>query len=178
MANMKFKILDVACGIDPEGDVNIDITNVSEAFAFKPANFIVASAAHLPFKNKTFETVTCNDLIEHLEDEEIMATLKEIKRVANRAIFKVPNAYFTPSAWKYSWTILETHYRQVMRRFPHKQIFDETMLKGTLGLVFKHVEVKGWGCWIDIPVLRKILALFSPRIPFLGQMLIAYCENE
>ncbi len=175
---MKFGILDVACGIDPEGDVNIDIVNVVEEYGHRPGRFIVAAAQHLPFRDKSFEEARCNDLIEHLEDEEIAAVLNELNRVADRVVIKVPNAYFIPGSWKYSWTTLNTDYRKMMRQFPHKQIFDYMMLRGALEPVFKKVTVRGWGCWIDIPVLRRILALLSPVVPFLSQLLIARCESK
>lgn len=175
---MKLKILDVGCGIDPEGDVNIDVENVKVEYNCRPQNFIVASATQLPFKDKSFELVKCHDVIEHLEDEEILATLAEIKRVADRAVVKVPNAYFIPGAWKYSWSSLGTDYRRIMRRFPHRQIFDEPMLRDALKMVFKRVRIRGWGCWIAIPGLQRVLRLLSPLIPFLGQLLVAHCECE
>ena len=175
---MKFKILDVGCGIDPEGEVNIDITNVVEEYGNRPPRFIIASACSLPFKDKSFIEARCNDLIEHLEDEEIIAVLKELNRVADRVIIKIPNAYFIPGSWKYSWTTLNTDYRRIMRNFPHKQVFDTMMLREALEPIFKKVSIRGWGCWIDIPVLKRILAFISPVVPFLSQVLIAYCESK
>ncbi len=175
---MIYKVLDVGCGIDPEGDVNIDIEDVKSEYGHQPKNFIVASSTHLPFKDKSFEMVKCHDLIEHLDDEDIIATLEEIRRVADRAIVKVPNAYFIPGAWKYSWSSLRTNYRRIMRKFPHLQVFDELMLRDALELVFKRVRIRGWGCWIAIPGLHRLLRLLSPLVPFLGQVLVAHCECE
>jgi SAM-dependent methyltransferase len=175
---MEFEVLDIGCGIDPEGDVNVDIENVFTEYGRRPRNFIVATSSRLPFKDKAFRLVKCHDLIEHLDDEEIIATLEEIKRVSDRAVIKVPNAYFIPGAWKYSWSSLRTDYRAMMRKFPHRQLFDEPMLKDALELVFPRVKIRGWGCWIAIPGLQSLLRLLAPVVPFLGQLLVAHCECE
>lgn len=174
---MKYDTLDIGCGVDPQGDVNIDIENVCQTYGYRaPRNFIVASARHLPFRDKTFKRVIANHLLEHMEDGEIIATLKEIRRVADEAKFVVPNAYCIPMSWKYSWTSLGTNYRKLMLKYPHKQIFDEIMLRDALQLFFGKVRIEGEGTWIAIRPLDKLLAKLSKRIPFLGEVLVAHCK--
>ena len=54
---------------------------------------ICASATILPFKNKTFEITTCNELIEHLSLEQIKETISELSRIAKRVVMTTPNCY-------------------------------------------------------------------------------------
>jgi uncharacterized protein YbaR (Trm112 family) len=54
-------VLDVGCGDDPKGDVNVDIYIPS----LIPNNFILASAELLPFKNNSFDIVRSAYVIEH-----------------------------------------------------------------------------------------------------------------
>jgi len=68
------KVLDVGCGNEPKGDVNLDLF-----FYVKCQNFIIAEAHHLPFKNDTFEKVYCKHCLEHFESP--FKFFKEAKRV-------------------------------------------------------------------------------------------------
>jgi len=54
-------VLDVGCGDDPKGDVNVDVYIPSTL----PKNFILASAELLPFKNNSFDVVRSAYAIEH-----------------------------------------------------------------------------------------------------------------
>lgn len=46
----------------------------------------VAFGDILPFKDKTFGLVTCFDVMEHIPEEAVMDTLKEIKRVCSNTV--------------------------------------------------------------------------------------------
>lgn len=65
--------LDVGCGPNPRGDVNVDVDNVAKFFKNqlnrKIPNFIVADACHLPFRSETFSQVVMVDVLEHLEKD-------------------------------------------------------------------------------------------------------------
>lgn len=54
--------LDIGCGINGEGIVNLDVYIPSNI----PRNFILGSAEFLPFKDKSFEIVKSSYVIEHL----------------------------------------------------------------------------------------------------------------
>jgi SAM-dependent methyltransferase len=176
---MKFDLLDIGCGTEAEGDVNIDIQNIKYVYSdHKPKNFIVASAVYLPLKNDIFNTARANHLIEHLDDDEIIKCLKEIKRVANSAIIIVPNVYWSPGSWKYGWTPVGSENRKSMLQFPHKQVFDVIMLRNTLNQVFDKITISGRGTWISIWPLDKILSLLSRKITFLSRELVAICRTH
>jgi predicted SAM-dependent methyltransferase len=175
---MKFGMLDMGCGMDAKGDVNIDVQKVYLKYKGKPKNFILASAVYLPFKNDAFKIARANHLIEHFSDNEVIKCLKEIRRVAGSAIITVPNVYWLPGSWKYGWTSIESENRKNMLLFPHKQIFDTVMLRNTLKLVFEKVTIIGKGTWISIWPLDKILTLLSRKITFISRELVAICESH
>jgi len=56
--------LDVGCGENPRGDVNLDCYIPSRI----PKNFILGSAEKLPFKEKSFDVIRSSYVIEHLLD--------------------------------------------------------------------------------------------------------------
>lgn len=88
--------LDVGCGINPKGDINVDVfrgglnpqlgDQVEGEFMFpcKIKNFIVADAMYLPFRDETFTTVFSSHTIEHVQNPLLM--LREMCRVANEKI--------------------------------------------------------------------------------------------
>ena len=45
---------------------------------------VCASISNLPFLNKTFNTITCFEILEHLPFEKFNSTLKELKRVTQQ----------------------------------------------------------------------------------------------
>ena len=68
------KILDVGCGDNPRGDVNLDLF-----FYVRCENFVIGEAHHLPFKTSVFENVYSKHCLEHLESP--LQFFKEAKRV-------------------------------------------------------------------------------------------------
>jgi SAM-dependent methyltransferase len=89
-------ILDVGCGTNPVGDVNVDFFR--EGFnpqtgdqksgelmlTSKVKNFVVADAEHLPFKDSVFVVVFSSHVIEHVHNPFLM--LKEMCRVSKRKV--------------------------------------------------------------------------------------------
>lgn len=58
--------------------------------------FILASADCLPFKNNTFDLVTCIETLEHLTEEQGYRALCEIDRVGRKWIFlSIPRGFST-----------------------------------------------------------------------------------
>ena len=86
--------LDVGCGDDPRGDVNVDLfvgqtPHIRRAHvidAKKIPNFVRADALHLPFREGVFETVFCCDLIEHFENP--TECFKELWRVSKKTCIR------------------------------------------------------------------------------------------
>lgn len=87
-------VLDVGCGHNFEGEVNVDLfveatahrsekgdmrSNTDVSLCRIP-NFIQANCVNLPFKDNAFDEVVSNHLIEHIEDP--FGLLKEMVRVA------------------------------------------------------------------------------------------------
>jgi ubiquinone/menaquinone biosynthesis C-methylase UbiE len=76
------RVLDVGCGDNPKGNVNLDLF-----FYVKCENFIIADAHHLPFKNSSFEKVFSKHCVEHLENP--FEFFEEAKRIlANDGILE------------------------------------------------------------------------------------------
>jgi SAM-dependent methyltransferase len=91
-----FDVLDVGCGHQPKGDVNVDLH--PEPTAHRAAdqrvcndvkldlkntpNFVKADALHLPFPNACFDSVQSNHFLEHAPDPEV--ALSEMLRVSAR----------------------------------------------------------------------------------------------
>lgn len=96
------KYLDAGCGTGlilrhlPKGSVGIDINprNVVKARKYAPNKTIIeADIEKLPFKDGTFSTIICTEVIEHQPNAS--PTLKELKRVLKKEgllIGSVPNA--------------------------------------------------------------------------------------
>lgn len=89
------KVLDIGCGtgiyvdyLTKKGFEATGIDYVKEFIDFAEichkGKFFVGSAAHLAFKDKTFNTVMTFDVLEHVENDR--KVLKEIKRVAKKRI--------------------------------------------------------------------------------------------
>lgn len=88
--------LDVGCGPNPRGDVNIDVENVGkflkEHLNRSIGNFLVADACHLPFRSEAFSRVVMVDVLEHLEKDWLC--LDEVCRVLKsrgRLLLHTPN---------------------------------------------------------------------------------------
>jgi glycosyltransferase involved in cell wall biosynthesis/GTP:adenosylcobinamide-phosphate guanylyltransferase/predicted SAM-dependent methyltransferase len=72
------------CGVD------IDRRRLSVAQSQK-INSILASATHMPIKDKAYEIVIIPELLEHLPPEESLQIIREAKRVGKEVYFTVPD---------------------------------------------------------------------------------------
>jgi len=94
-------ILDVGCGNQPHGDVNLDLyphANIHRNIELNPKNiqnFIIGDARNLPFKSNTFSLVYCSHTLEHFNQP--LKVLKELIRVSNKEIIiKIPHRFSYP----------------------------------------------------------------------------------
>ncbi|MGA3058974.1 MAG: class I SAM-dependent methyltransferase [Candidatus Bathyarchaeia archaeon] len=83
--------LDVGCGSNPSGDVNIDFLsfgwNSHEGKFMNPrlvSNFVVADAVFLPFRDGCFDVAFSSHVIEHVKDPYRM--LSELLRVSKKEV--------------------------------------------------------------------------------------------
>jgi len=104
------EILDIGCGPDPQGTVNLDLFQ-----SWSPhtkgtidgrtiPNFIQGDAQYLPLRSHSFDLVYVSHLLEHLQDPD--RGLRELARVSEAAVILVPN---NPVTWEhpehlYSWS--------------------------------------------------------------------------
>lgn len=92
------EILDIGCGNNPQGSVNVDLfleptfhrnLDDQEIKAHKIKNFVKCDASNLPFSDKAFDLAYSHHVLEHLENP--LGTLKEWARVARRIRVVVPD---------------------------------------------------------------------------------------
>lgn len=147
-------ILDVGCGANPHGNVNIDAYPENREHCAKGwnpkevENFVLADAHKLPFRNKTFNGVICFHALEHLENP--LMALTEMNRVCNGIIeIRVPSQY------------------SISRPKTHLFTWNMDTLSNLLKRIFPHVEVSYTN---DIQVLGKTNTL-RKWIPFINNLL-------
>lgn len=97
---MKLSTLDVGCGPEGRGNVNVDLVfngripySGTYVDAKKISNPVKADAHHLPFKDEAFSFVYSRAMLEHIDNP--TRGLKEMIRVArNEVFFVVPHRFF------------------------------------------------------------------------------------
>jgi SAM-dependent methyltransferase len=77
-------ILDIGCGINPKGTVNVDLCRYSSQITqdgriIKTKADLISDACFLPFRAGMFDKVYCHHVIEHVNDPALL--MKEIFRV-------------------------------------------------------------------------------------------------
>jgi len=90
-------ILDVGCGDQPKGDINVDLfphTSVHRASDLKGIpNFVCANCHYLPFRDNSFNIVLCSHLLEH-RGVKLVEASKEMLRVAeSKVVVRAPNMF-------------------------------------------------------------------------------------
>lgn len=150
------KTLDVGCGAQPKGDVNIDLhvgytlqggDQRKVGIFIDPKripNFIRADAQYLPFKDRSFEKVISHHVIEHVEEPFKM--LSEMSRVTNCRI-----------------EIVCPHWLGIVAKMPsHLHYFDGTWFhKALRKLGFKSVDINYTGVDYlhEVPITRVLTKL-------------------
>ncbi|MDH5635037.1 MAG: class I SAM-dependent methyltransferase [Candidatus Bathyarchaeota archaeon] len=110
------RVLDVGCGANPVGDVNVDLyVGKSEHRAglliqSETPNFVLCAAEHLPFKGNTFEKVFSKDTLEHVGTKPQKTNpapylaFKEMVRVSKRTVeIFVPHRFSLSNCEKRFW---------------------------------------------------------------------------
>lgn len=131
---IKSLALDIGCGLEPKGHVNVDINSALKKKSIP--NFIIADAHHLPFKDNCFSIAYSSHVIEHLYDP--LQALGEWNRISRNVTI------FTPSTFDvgrnkehiFSWNIhsftniLSVVFKNVNVNYTSKP----TAIRGHLGL--------------------------------------------
>jgi len=93
------KILDVGCGegmymskLDKNSVVGVDMDDSVLLVAKKYGATVKASADKLPFKDNTFDSVYCSEVLEHIEEPKgVCIELNRVCKIGGRIIIAVPN---------------------------------------------------------------------------------------
>lgn len=147
------KNLDIGCG---EGTVSrIILKNFNFSYYGIDSSKYMASASkeffptvlgslcYLPFKNSSFDLVTCLEVLEHLEKPE--AGLREIKRVSKRySIISVPNDW----VFRLGNMLRGKRISKLGDGIDHVQHWSSSTFKKFLEEEFKIAEFKGSGVWL------------------------------
>ena len=99
-------ILDVGCGTDPHGDVNIDLfsgecyEDAARVIPLKSRapNPVIASAEWIPFRGAMFSLAVSYEVLEHVDSPVRM--IREMMRCARRIMLTTPNAMFLNKVWR------------------------------------------------------------------------------
>lgn len=145
-------VLDVGCGINPRGDINLDLYLEPihrQGGAIDPEliqNFVEGDALDMwMFKDREIDTVKCYHLIEHFKAPQCWDLLKELWRITDRRLLIVcPHR---------SWL----KFPKLRRSKNHLSHFDSK--------VFKHWIPRILGTH-NFEVETEYRGLFSKLIPF------------
>lgn len=166
--------LDIGCGGNPKGDVNLDLFydesphTVKKIEAKHIPNFVLGSARYLPFRGRCFDESVVSHLLEHVPVP--TEVLGEIGRVTkDRVLIAVPN------------NPLITEHRE------HLYSWSKTSLGNLLRKFFSEVDIRLYTDRADIEASRlfRLIRRFPPfRYPIqrflsrkLGLVLIADCRG-
>lgn len=73
------------------------------------ADFVVADAQHLPFRNGTFDKVICTETLEHVPDDRLaIRELHRVLRAGGDIAISVPNYWPEVLFWTLSWEYWHT----------------------------------------------------------------------
>ena len=159
----KIVILDVGCGDNPKGTVNVDLY-VKETFhrgktgsalhVKNIPNFVKADALHLPFGDNSFETVISSHLIEHLDEP--IALIREVLRVSKERVIMFCPHRATDNPRK---------------SINHKHFFNATWFIGILRQMKVGFKVE-YSAWKGFP--HNYIPLF--KLPY--EMKIEICKDN
>lgn len=155
------KVLEVGGGHNPHPRSNIVVDKFTDTNFHRKTDirvlrnqeFLQADGENLPFKDKEFDYVICNQVLEHVENP--ARFLDEQSRVSRKGYIEVPSLigeYLFPKE-SHKWVILEFDNKLVLVEKRH--VFPETKLDlGYLFLTYLQKESMGY----------KILSMTHPNV--------------
>jgi 2-polyprenyl-3-methyl-5-hydroxy-6-metoxy-1,4-benzoquinol methylase len=131
LENTKGSVLELGCGVGVlarriNGDyLGLDIS--PEAVRLMREQGFNAEVRQVPpiKVDRNFDTVIGLELLEHLDEEDRLNTIKEASRVGKRSIFSVPNDCMPPEEVN-----------------EHRIVYNKDSLKGFLSTVYAEVDIK------------------------------------
>lgn len=149
------KILDVGCGIGYlstlfDNYVGVDVNKKAVDMAKKNTDgeYIIASAANLPFCNGAFDTCVSYDFIEHTKD--VKRVLAEMRRVSEKVVI--------------SCVDFSSYYRFFTFDETHQWLPTPNELFSTLRAFFNHVQLfRTSGLFVIPRFLNNFLERFFPN---------------
>jgi SAM-dependent methyltransferase len=154
-------ILDVGCGSNPKGDINIDA--FPNDFSHHEAtwnpknvkNFVLANAHSLPFRDNVFRGVLCSHTLEHLEHP--LVGLREMNRVCDGTVqITIPSQFDLNTTTTHLYTWNPKDLRNLLSR-----VFREVTINYKIGRLLKHGRLARYIPFID-GLLSKVG--FHPEI--------------
>lgn len=153
--NSKILEIGVGTGINTrtvlEHDRNIYCVDFNKKICkkLKSLDPVNSSAISLPFKNKSFDLIYSQGLIEHFKCIEVIQSLKEQKRVAQKVLFEVPTEKW-PLAKTSTFTFGDENFRNIRQ---WKYLIELSGLQ--------IISIYGWGF---LPKYKKYKAILPPFI--------------
>jgi len=142
--------------------------------SIKNIDIIHANAMHLPFRSKSFDSVLCSWVLEHLTDPE--QCLKEIHRILKRD----GEAYFSTPTLNIPLKILIPIHRRLagsdikLAREEHKHVFSDKELFRILNPLFQiaHIKYTDFTTAMQYRIkvgynFDRMLSAITERVPFL-----------
>jgi len=168
-------ILDVGCGSNPWGNINLDLfqgASIHHRFDYTPKDierFVTSDGSKLPFRDKSIDVIVSRHCLEHIPEP--LKAAKDWERVARKAVvIMVPNNP-TLEEYKehlYSWSIVSfKHFLEQV--FPHVNVWANSPLRDLY---------KNWifNRLLRIGLVKKPLQRFISRWMGLQITAICYCS--
>ncbi|MGQ9624785.1 MAG: class I SAM-dependent methyltransferase [Candidatus Bathycorpusculaceae bacterium] len=164
--------LDVGCGAQPTGSVNVDLMVDDDDLRWDNnpkgyENFVKADINYLPFPDDCFDEVYCSHVLEHLVNPE--KAIEELKRVSRKRVTViVPCALFEVLDVFYQGRNIFEHRRWLRKHHKHKYWF-RTFKNGNCRLKFVNLKDavlykrKSFGGKLVVPIPFEIETVIQKR---------------
>lgn len=139
------EILDVGCGEDYKGTVNVDLyptRTFQSRYRGRPGyvrnlkkipNFVEASINNLPFKNNSFDVVECHHLLEHIGVDLVQACRELLRVSRNKVVMTVPSSTCTSRlGTNHNKIVTRTGFHILFKNFRHKIEYSQFQLRNCL----------------------------------------------
>lgn len=147
--------LNVGCGLDPDGDIRVDITRLHWLSGQTTAN-VIADAQRLPFRDKCFDELKAYHLLEHLADWQ--KGLSELCRVSKSVDIVFPiDTYMPHNAWRILFSLPTPSRLRFFSKLPARTRQHLWQFKNKTHIVL--ATIKGHGfvsqlSYVDMPIFR------------------------